>query len=386
MPNLWIEIDEERLARNVRAFREHVGPDTSIAAVVKSNGYGHGLEQASRAFCAGGADWLSVHSFAEAERLRSLDLQRPILLTGPLAAEERTGGLRAGYHLTISNLDDLRAVSALARSMGERALVHLKVETGTHRQGMELAELRQCLNLCTELPALELLGLSSHFANIEDTTHHEFAALQLKRFDEALELARELGVSPRWRHIASSAAAILFPHTRMDLVRLGIAAYGFWPSRETLVSAREKGIDTLDIAPALRWKSMISQVKSVQPGSFIGYGCTYKVEVESRIGVVPVGYGDGYRREMGGRAWVLVRGRRCPVRGRICMNLIMIDVSHVPDVAAGEEVVLLGEQNGEVLSAETLADWAGSIHYEVLAGLSPEIPRVALRPTHPTSV
>jgi alanine racemase len=184
-----------------------------------------------------------------------------------------------------------------------------------------------------------------------------------------------MGLEPRVRHIGSSAAAILFPQTHYDMVRPGIAAYGYWPSRETLLSAREHGAADLVLEPALTWKSVLTEIKDVPAGGFIGYGCTDKVEVDTRIAVVPVGYADGYRRTMSGRAHVLVAGRRCPVRGRICMNLIMVDVSHLDDPRDGDEVVLLGRQQDEELTAEQLGDWAHTIHYEIVAGLSAEIER-----------
>ena len=220
--------------------------------------------------------------------------------------------------------------------------------------------------------------MHSHFANIEDTTRHEFAAEQVRAFGDLLAQARDAGCQPKLRHFASSAATLLFPHTHFDLVRPGIASYGYWPSRETLVSARASGADAVSLSPALTWKSVLTEVKPVTAGNFIGYGCTEKVEVDTRLAIVPVGYADGYRRAMGGRAHVLVGGRRCPVRGRICMNLIMVDVGHLPGAGVGDEVVLLGRQGDERIDAELLAEWSQTLHYEVLAGLSANIERRAV--------
>lgn len=375
MTNQWIEVDASRLASNMQAFRRHLGAQVLLAPVVKSNGYGHGLERAARAFVAGSADWLCVHSPAEARRVLAERLGVTVLMLGPWSDAELDELVAAGVHLTLSSAGRLRAVESAAQRVGRRALLHLKVETGTHRQGLEFASLREVLLAVKASGHLELVGMHSHFANIEDTTRHEFAAQQVYRFQEALRLAEELGVPARVRHIASSAATLLFPHTHYDLVRPGIAAYGYWPSRETLASARELGLGTLDLAPALRWKSVLTEIKTVPAGSYIGYGCTDKVEVDTRIGVVPVGYADGYRRVMGGRAHVLIHGRHCRIRGRICMNLLMVDVRHLGNVAEGDEVVLLGRQGQEEISAEQLADWAQTLHYEILAGLSAEIPR-----------
>ena len=375
MSNQWIEVDASRLAGNVAAFRRRVGPDVLLAPVVKSNGYGHGLERATRAFVAGGADWICVHAESEAWRVLELGLEKTVLMVGPWSDTGRTELVRRGVHLTLSDPTRLEGIEAAARDAGRPALLHVKVETGTHRQGMDVEGLRAVLPRIAASDALELVGLHSHFANVEDTTQHDFARTQIERFEAAVAMAHELGVPPRIRHIGSSAATILFPATHYDMVRPGVAAYGYWPSRETRVSAKEQGAADLPLQPALTWKSVLTEVKTVPAGGFIGYGCTYKVEVDTRIGIVPVGYADGYRRAMSGRAHVLLHGRRCAVRGRICMNLIMVDLSHVDDAAVGDEVVLLGRQGDEQVTAEQLADWAQTISYEVVAGLSPEIER-----------
>jgi alanine racemase len=371
----WIEVEAAALASNMRVFRELVGDDVLLAPVVKSNGYGHGLEIASKCFVEGGADWLCVHEHGEAAAVVALDTGAEVLQLGPVDPEHIADALRLGIHLTLSEPARLERVLEVARAESLTARLHLKVETGTWRQGADTARLSRMLELLAGHPGAELVGMHSHFANIEDTTRHEFAASQIQRFVDFLDLAREAGCEPRLRHFASSAAALLFPHTHFDLVRPGIASYGYWPSRETLVSARASGTDSVRLSPALTWKSVLTEIKPVTAGSYIGYGCTDKVEVDTLMAIVPVGYADGYRRAMGGRAHVLVDGRRCPVRGRICMNLIMVDVGHLPDASVGDEVVLLGGQGEERIDAELLADWAQTLHYEVLAGLNPAIER-----------
>lgn len=375
MPTQWIEVDTDRLARNAASFRRLLAPGAKLAVVVKSNGYGHGLQLAARAFVRGGADWLCVHSFAEAEQCKALDLGAGILILGPLADEELTAAVAAGHHLTVYDPRRLRQLDAAGAAAGRPAQVHLKIETGTHRQGADEATLRECLTVLRGAAHLQLAGVSSHFANIEDTTDHAFALAQLERFRGAVASLRAGEMPAPLRHMAASAATILFAETHFDLARVGISAYGYWPSRETLVSAKARHAPLLDLAPALTWKAEVAQVKRVPAGSFIGYGCTEKVEVDSAIAVLPVGYADGYRRAFAGKARVLLGGRRCPVRGRVCMNLIMVDVTHLPALEAGAHAVLLGRQGDEVLSAETLGGWADTIHYEILAGLGGQIQR-----------
>jgi alanine racemase len=371
----WIEVEADGLASNMRVFRGLVGPGVILAPVVKSNGYGHGLDIASRAFVAGGADWLCVHAHEEAMAVLELGLDVEVLQLGPVDPARAAEAMRAGVHLTFSEPVRLEQVLAIAEAGSLTARIHLKVETGTWRQGADRERLAQLLALVSGHPNADVVGMHSHFANIEDTTRHEFAAAQIHRYGELLAQASEAGCEPRIRHMASSAAALLFPHTHYDLVRPGIASYGYWPSRETLVSARASGADAIRLTPALTWKSVLTEIKPVSAGSYIGYGCSDKVEVDTRLAIVPVGYADGYRRSMGGRAHVLVNGRRCPVRGRICMNLIMVDVGHVPEAGVGDEVVLLGRQGDERIDAELLADWSQTLHYEVLSGLNPAIVR-----------
>jgi len=371
----WIEVDAVALASNIRVFRELVGPHVLLAPVVKSNGYGHGLELASRIFAESGADWLCVHSAEEAAEVAALGLGVEILQLGPVEPERIAEALHAGVHLTVSEPSRLEQVLTTASAREFTAKIHLKVETGTWRQGADPARIARMLELLAGHPNAELVGLHSHFANIEDTTRHEFATGQFRKYGEFLAQAKEAGCEPRYRHFASSAATLLFPHTHLDLVRPGISSYGYWPSRETLVSARSSGADAVRLTPALTWKSVLTEIKPVAAGSYIGYGCTDKVEVDTELAIVPVGYADGYRRSMGGPAHVLVNGRRCPVRGRVCMNLIMVDVGHVDEVEVGAEVVLLGRQGDEEITAELLAEWAQTLHYEILAGLNPAIER-----------
>jgi alanine racemase len=242
----------------------------------------------------------------------------------------------------------------------------LKVETGVYRQGVGLRELDAVLEILESAPGLRLVGLSSHFADIEDTTDHTFAQAQQARFTQYVEALTARGHSELCLHMSCSAAAILWPSTHHGMARVGISAYGIWPSRETLVSARAMGRNALTLQPALTWQVRISQVKTVPAGETVGYGRTWKAPVDTRLAVLPVGYADGYPRVLSNRAHVLIGGRRAPIRGRICMNLCMADVTHVPEAAAGDEAVLLGLQGDEAIRAEDLAEWAGTIAYEVL--------------------
>ncbi|MBD3221964.1 alanine racemase [bacterium] len=360
-PWLRIRVDAGALRDNVARFRALAPPPARLMPIVKSEAYGHGLELAARAFVDGGADWLGVQTLREASRLRAAGTTVPILILGPATAEEFARATELGCDVTVGSLAALRA----AASAGTGRL-HLKVETGVNRQGIVEDELEEALAILAANRDLELAGISSHFADIEDTTDHRFARRQQERYEAWCARIENASGGRPLRHMTCSAATLLWPETHHDLVRVGISAYGVWPSRETLVSARSEGRAEVHLRPAMTWAVAISQVRPVPAGETVGYGRTWLAPVDSRIAVLPVGYADGYMRGLSGRAHVLIRGQRAPLRGRVCMNLCMVDVTHIPGVEAGDEAVLLGTQQDDVITAEQMADWLGTIAYEIL--------------------
>ncbi|MDD5718717.1 MAG: alanine racemase [Candidatus Krumholzibacteria bacterium] len=360
-PWLRIEVSSLALRANLGEFRRLVQPPARLLAVVKADGYGHGLLLAARAFVAGGADWLGVHTVAEAACLRAAGITQPILVLGPANAAEAVQAADLHCDLTVGSLPALQAVAAAGAGR-----VHLKVETGVNRQGIVEGELEPALDLLAGAAGVKLVGVSSHFADIEDTTDHAFARRQQARFDAWLARLATCGYNDLIRHMTCSAAALLWTDSHRDLVRVGVSAYGIWPSRETRVAARQVGREDLLLRPALTWKTTVSQVRAVPAGETVGYGRTWLASVASRVAVLPLGYSDGYPRALSGRAHVLIRGRRAPLCGRICMNLCMADVTNIPGAVAGDEAVLLGRQGDDRITVEQMADWLGTISYEVL--------------------
>jgi len=379
----WIEIDADAIEHNVRTFRERLGPDTLLAAVVKANAYGHGMLEVAEITREAGVDWLAVHGPDEGIALRKAGHDCPILCLGYVPLDAIPDVLAADLRLIAYNTETLRALSKAAMNQDRVAKVHVKLETGTHRQGVDAIDLEEFLELLTELPGIELEGASTHFANIEDTTDHSYARGQLERYRTLLHDVEQRVGRVKVRHCAATAAAILFPDTQFDLVRLGIGVYGMWPSRETRVSVTQMALSPPELQPALTWKTMLAQIKHVPAGRFISYGCTYKTTRPTVIGVLPIGYSDGYARELSNRAHVLVRGQRARVLGRICMNLFMVDLTDVGPVELEDEVVVLGAQGDDRVSAESLADWTGTINYEIVARLSRGIPRQVVRRSQP---
>lgn len=376
-PWLAIETDRGALVDNLRAFRRHTAASSEILAVVKADAYGHGLVPAASAFLEGGAALLGVHAMREARALREAGIGARVIVLGPATAAECAEAARLGVEVTVGSLAGARAAAAAGAADRELA-VHLKVETGVNRQGLVEGELEPALALLRGAPGVRLEGLSSHYADVEDTTDHAFADEQTRRFEAHRRILAGLGVVGLREHMSCSAAALIFERSHRAIVRVGIGAYGIWPSKETRVSVRQLGRPEPELRPALTWRVMISQVRDVPAGQTVGYGRTWKAMTDSRIAVLPVGYADGWPRALSGRGYVLVGGRRAPLVGRICMNLCMVDVTHVPGAAAGDHAVLLGRQGDESITAAMLADLLGTIAYEVVTLPGPGWERVVV--------
>ena len=377
MSRSHVEISHTSIAHNISELRRMVGPGRHLAAVVKANAYGHGAAGVARIALAHGADWLAVDSVEEGLQLRSAGLdQVPILVMGFAPPEQAVLAVKGSLRLTVTRADVVSSLSKEAVSAGHDLALHIKAETGTQRRGVQGRELLDLARLIDELPGVFLEGLTTHFANIEDTTDHSYARSQLKAFHQAYELLKQAGLQVPIRHAACSAAIVLFGQTHFELARAGISLYGMWSSRETFVSAQAGGSEPVTLRPALTWKTRIAEIKDVPAGAFVGYGCSWRTTRPSRIAILPIGYYDGYDRGLSNVAHVLVRGQRAPVRGRVCMNMSMVDVSDISGARNDDEVVLLGGQGDENISAEQMASWLGTIHYEVVTRIRAGLPRV----------
>ncbi len=372
----WCEVSTGALTGNLAEFRRLLGPGCRLAPVVKANAYGHGLVTASRAFVTAGADVLCVNDLWEAGVLRDHGITIPIHVVGHVDAEQAADAVALDVSLVAYETALIDALSREAVQAKRTIRVQMKAETGTNRQGLRLDGLQALARHAAGRPGIELEGLSMHFADIEDTTDHTFARSQLSAFQAIATALRAEGFALPVLSVANSAATILWPETHLGMVRVGISAYGMWPSRETLLSAAMAHRDRLALRPALTWKTRIAQIKVVPPGEYVGYGRAFRATGAVRIAILPVGYYDGYDRKLSGLAHVLIAGRRAPVRGRICMNMTMVDVTDIPEAMAGSEVVLLGDSGDEHLNAEQLASWIGTINYEVTTRIAESVPRL----------
>ncbi len=370
----WIEVDAPAIRHNLEQFRSRLAPGTRFGAVVKGNAYGHGLPEVAGIAAGAGADWFCVNSLAEGIALRDAGHDRPVLVMGYVPIAELAEVVGRKLRPVVYSEATVRELSRLARQHGATVPVHLKIEAGTHRQGVPGAEALALAERIDELPGVELEGAYTHFANIEDTTDHSFAEGQIAEFERLSAQLRESRPT-LMRHAACSAATLLFHRVHLDLVRVGISLYGIWSSPETRVSCRERGKATPELRPAMTWKTRIAQVKEVAEGAYVGYGCSYRTTRNTRIAVLPVGYHEGYDRRLSSTAHVLIDGRRAAVCGRVCMNMCMVDVTDIPGAIQEAEVVLLGAQGDERVTAEQLASWCGTIPYEVVTRIHPGLPR-----------
>jgi alanine racemase len=371
----WLEIDAEAIGRNLDAFRTIVAPHTAVMSVVKANAYGHGLDAVAQ-IAAHHADWLGVNSVDEALRLRALAIDKPIAILGHTELIRASAVVENEFRQVVYREDVAEALSRSANEKGTTARIHLKIETGTNRQGVALGELAGFVGRLLQLPDIDIEGVYTHFANIEDTLDPSFAQLQIDRFREALEIIKQAGAHPSWTHASASAGALLNPETGFNMIRVGIGTYGIWPSRETQLAARERG-RRITLTPALTWKTRIAQIKTVQAGDYVGYGLTYQASHEMKIAVLPIGYFDGYDRGLSNCGRVLVGGRAVPVVGRVMMNMTAVDVTDA-EVKEDDEVVLIGRQGKAEIRVEEVAEKSGTIAYEVVSRINPDLPRVVV--------
>jgi alanine racemase len=360
-------IDLAAIERNCRTLKARVGGGARLCAVVKADGYGHGAVWSARAAVAGGADWLAVATADEAGDLRRHGLRERLLVMGAMSVEELDLALDIKADIVIWEERFARLVAEKAKRRSERARVHVKLDTGMRRLGtLDPDEAIALVALAAEDDSLEPAGFMTHFATA-DEPDSEFFAAQLEAFRPIAE--RVKASHPECLvHAANSAAVFRDPDAHFDMVRCGIAIYGLDPFQEDPRSR--------ELEPALALESYVAAVKPARPGDSVGYGRTWAAQHETCVAVLPIGYGDGYRRGLSNRADVLLRGRRRPLVGTISMDNITADVGDGTDVRRGDVATLIGEQSGERILAEELARSLGTINYEVTCGLSPRVRRL----------
>lgn len=361
----YVEVDQSRVRANLQAIRAAVGP-AKVMGIVKANAYGHGIIEIARLLEQQRIDMLGVAFLEEAVLLREHGIQSPILVFGGIAADQIHLFLKENLSFTASSVEKLRLIDEAAAALKVRARVHLKIDTGMERIGVHYYSAGKLLDAALQCDHCDIDGIYSHFANA-DAADLGHAQLQLERFLEVTEFFTQRSLPLPCRHIANSGGVLQLPDSHLDMVRPGILLYGVYPSAEC---AR-----TVAVQSALSWKSRVAYFKVVQPGHPVSYGSTWQSDHPTRIVTIPAGYGDGYFRALSNRSVVIIRGKKYPVVGRVCMDQMMVNIEG-GTAYNGDEVILLGETEGALISAEDIAEWAGTISYEVLTNINTRVPRV----------
>jgi alanine racemase len=359
------EVSLGALRHNLREAQQLVGARVGVMAVVKADGYGHGAVAASRAFLEAGAVVLGTSSVTEAVELRHAGLTAPIVVLGGAFAGDEDDVVAHDLAVGVWSLDTVRALGAAARRADRVVRIHVKVDTGMTRLGVDAADVRAFVGSARGVAGARVEGVFSHFATA-DAVETAAAQAQLACFVEAVAAIADLGLEHV--HLANSAAVFSQPPTHFTLVRPGLMLYGYAPAPHLAPGAT--------LRPAMRLRSAVAQVRRVPAGRAVGYGGTYVTTRPSVIATVPIGYADGFHRLASNRGWMLVRGARAPIAGRVCMDQTMLDVTDVSGVTAGDEVVVVGTQSGETIPADEVAQWCETISYEVLTSVGKRVPRV----------
>ena len=390
-PN-WAEVSLSALRHNFRAVQQHVGPQVTICAVVKCNAYGHGVEECAPALQQAGASWFGVTSTDEGVILRQCGITARILVMCGLYPGEEEEALRYSLTPAVFRLEQAEALATAAArlKLDRRAAIHLKIDTGMARLGLPLAEVPAFAEGVQRLPQIDLEGVFSHLASSE-VLDDENTAAQIQRYERALQTLAAHGLQPRLRHLANSGGVSARPNTWHNFVRPGLLLYGYeYPvSRHDGLPVTE--VQPLPLKPVLSWKTHVLGLRDVPAGQALGYGGAYVTPAPARIAVVSVGYGDGLSRKVSvhagqpvapcetdpavGRGEVLLRGQRAPIVGRVSMDLTLLDVTHIPGAAIGDEVMLIGRSGSEHISAWDLARSSDTVVYETLCNLSKRVPR-----------
>jgi alanine racemase len=362
-----VEVDLRILAENFKAVKGHA-INSKVMPILKANAYGHGLVRVAQLYEKLKADYLGVAVVEEGILLREMGIKMPILVLGGIWGNQIPLFLKHNLSITASSIDKLKQIDETSAQMKIKAVVHLKIDTGMERLGVHYYNSENFLDAAYQCKNIFVEGIYSHFANSEsnDLTH---TRLQLERFEEVLQYFDKHSIKSPIKHISNSGAILQLPEANLDMVRPGIMLFGVYPI--------EKVKKTIEVKPALNWKSLVVYFKVIKGGNAVGYGLTYKPDHNIRAVTIPVGYGDGYFRSMSQKAEVLLRGKRYPVVGSISMDQIIVNIEQ-DSAYNGDEVILMGSDGTNSISCEDLADWAGTIPYEILTNINTRVPRIYL--------
>jgi alanine racemase len=367
------EISLDALEHNFTQIKKQTGTTRKILTVIKANAYGHGAVSIAKTLEGLGVDFFGVATCEEAVELRQASITTPIIVLGGFFHGQGDYAHRFGLIPVVYNLESAEELSRCSSANNRTIPIHLKIDTGMGRLGILPSETRFFAQKLSQLKGIEVEGILSHLADTNQENHSgvEFTRRQIELFNQQVEELGKMGITPLYRHLANSAASIDELPKSFNLIRPGIMLYGSYPAKRFQ--------QTIDLKPVMSLTTRIISLKKVPQGSSISYGRTFTCERDSLIAALPIGYADGYCRSLSNRGEVLIRGTKAHVVGVVCMDMVMIDVTDVPGVSLGDEVVLMGSQEGEVITAEDIAEKMSTISYEFLCGIGPRVPRVYIR-------
>lgn len=377
----YIEISRSALQNNINFIKQEIGPGVQFSSVIKGNAYGHGIEQFATLAQECGVDHFSVFSADEALRLQqSLPKPATTLIMGYIDDPELEWAIRHDIEFFVFEPDRLEQAASIAKKLGKKAKIHLELETGMNRTGFDSATIAHAIKVLDDTKEhVSLKAVCTHFAGAESFQNHERIQIQQQQFRKLSELLTNSGHSPEKLHSACSAAMVSYPETHMDMVRIGIMQYGFWPSPETYSHFfSQRTIKKDPLRRLINWKSRIMSIKHIQKGEYVGYGSSYQTPRNMTLGIIPVGYGWGYSRTLSNQGQVLIRGVRAAVVGIVNMNVMMVDVTDIPGVQKDDEAVLLGTQGNESITVASFAELSTQLNYELLTRLPSNIPRLVI--------
>ncbi|MCH8496538.1 MAG: alanine racemase [Balneolales bacterium] len=376
-----IQISKSALKHNLDFIKSKIGKNSRLSSVVKGNAYGHDISVFVPLAEQFGVDHFSVFSADEAWQVKKcVSDKSDVMIMGSIPDEALGWAVENDVEITVFELERLQILLETAHKIGKKARFHLELETGMNRTGVEKKQLPLVSDILKKYPGdWQLEGLSTHYAGAESIGNYLRVKRQIKRYRSAVEEVRELGLNPKKLHTACSAAAFSYPETILDMARIGIAQYGYWPSRETYMHHYLKKPGESDpLKRVLSWTSKVMSIKEVAAGEFIGYGTSYLAGIPTRVATVPVGYSHGFSRNLSNLGRVIVGGQRTSVVGVINMNMMLIDVTEVPYVQRGDEVVIIGDQEGQTISVSSFSELSQNLNYETLVRLPSDIPRVVV--------
>lgn len=372
-PITWLAISIKALKHNVTQFKKIVQKKSQLMAVVKSNAYGHGLIESAKIFKQAGCNWLGTVNLDEALLLRKSGIKGRILILSYFHPDKLIEALRQNITLTIYHYKAAQQIDRISKKLRQRTKIHFKVDTGTSRLGILSEKCLPIIRKIKKLKNIELEGIFSHLADAENP-NQKFTNIQLNRFNLLISNLKKENISIPIKHFACSAATLLNIKSHLNLVRLGISLYGLY-SIENNSRRIRKIYSQFKLEPALSWYTKIIQIKELPAKSNIGYGLSYKTSKKIKIALIPIGYWEGYDRKLSNKGEVLIHGHRCKIRGRVCMNLSMVDITKLKNVKVGDRVTLIGQDGKQKILASELAKKTDTINYEVITKINPLIPR-----------